>query len=315
MRRGVFDLLRRGFDNTLANWQVSALRFAEFLLMIAVLIGAVLVILVPIFVSIGITAGSIDSPEEIEEVVGTLLQRAILVVWILLGFLALFVIWTLIHSFIEAGCVRVFVDADRVAGPALDGPRSRYKIFSFDRWLTGAKDGWWTVFWIYNIVWGIVGLILLVPLVPTVIAMFLLRETEGAVVAIGCLGLLLTFMLAIVVLIAAGIWSNRAIVDWAVYRTGAIASAKSAWDAMRRDFGRHILTAIAIFVVSMAGSMFFASFSFFAGLGEALGRSEVFILMTLPLRFLGSILSYALSALIASWFAATYAAIATDPHR
>ncbi|HYR28606.1 MAG TPA: hypothetical protein VEU30_09075, partial [Thermoanaerobaculia bacterium] len=154
MKRGVFDLLRRGFDNTIANWQVTALRFAELILFFAIAIGAVIAIVAPIFISAGIDAGSFDTPEEFEGLVGLLMTKWLMVVWIFVGVLVLMTVFMLLHSFVEAGCARIFVDADRMAGPELTGPRSRYKVFTFDRWLAGAKDGWWTIFWIYNIVWG-----------------------------------------------------------------------------------------------------------------------------------------------------------------
>ncbi len=185
--------------------------------------------------------------------------------------------------------------------------------FSLERWLTAAKDGWWTVFWIYNIIWGVACLILLIPLIPTIALMLIFRAQEGVAVLAGCLGLLVTMFLAVIVTIVAAIWCNRAIVDWAMRDSGAREATASASSEIRADLGRHVLAAIAIFVVAMAGSAFFASFSFFAGLGEAFGSGQnTLIVMMLPLRLAGSLLNSAFSAALGTWFAASYAAIALD---
>lgn len=316
MKRGIFDLLRRGVDNTIANWQVTALRIAEMVLMLAIVIGAVIVIVLPILVSIGIDAGSLASPDEVEEIVATIATKWMLLLWIFLGVSALLLVWMLVHSFLEAGAARVFVDGDRVAGPELRGPRSRYRVFSFERFVAGGKDGWWSVFWIYNLIWGVGLLLLLVPLVPTVAGMVVLRGNEGAMALTGCFGMIATLLLMIPIAIAAAVWCNRAIVNWATRREGAADAVKQAWVDIKSDFGRHIVTALAIFVVSFAASMFFSTFSMFASLGEAVGGNEGMVLaMTLPLRLLVSLVNSLFSTLIASWFVATYAAIATDPQR
>jgi len=316
VKRGVFDLLRRGLDNTVANWQVTGLRFLELILFFVLTIGGLVAILAPVLISAGINFGSLDTPGEFEGLLTLLLSKWMMVLWVFLGVLVLMTIWMLLHSFVEAGCVRVFVDADRIAGPELIGPRTRYRVFSFDRWLAGAKSGWWTIFWIYNVVWAVALLVLLIPLVPTAIGIVLLHKHEGAAVAIGCLGLAVTFFFLFLTMIVAALWCNRAIADWAVRGSGALKAVEDAWAEIRRDLGRHLLTALAIFVVSMTAGGFFSGISFMAGLTEAMGGdNKFFMFASIPVRILISLLNYAFSSAIASWFIATYAAIATDPHR
>jgi hypothetical protein len=314
VRRGVFDLLRRGFDNTVANWQLSLIRFLEAFLFIAITIGAALVIVVPILLSIGIQITDLDTPDEIESAMMSLLTRWMMLIWIAAGITVLLLIFMLVHSFVEAGCARVVADADRIAGPELTGPRNRYRIFSMDRWLAAAKQGWWTVFWIYNGVWAVAGLFMLIPLVPTVIVIFAFRHEEGLAVLTGCLGLLVSILFMILVVIVAAIWSNRAIVTWAIHHTGIAESISIASAAIKRDLARHVLVALALMVVAMAGSMFLSSFSFFAGMAEALG-SDALLMMTMPLRLVGSVLNSAFSAVVSTWWIASYAALALDPVR
>ena len=67
MKRGVRDTLRRGLDNALANWGLSVIRVVTLLIMVVLTIGAVLAMVVPILVSIGI---KITGKGEIKKVGG-----------------------------------------------------------------------------------------------------------------------------------------------------------------------------------------------------------------------------------------------------
>jgi hypothetical protein len=312
VRRGIIDTLRRGGENAIANWQLSAIRFAEVIVFAMISIAAVIASLVPILLSVGIRLADVHTPEELESAMMTLLERWMLLVWIALGFCVLLALFLFIHSFVEAGCARVFVDADRAAGPAVLGPRQRYRSFSAERWMAGAKEGWWKVFWIYNLAWGAASIVLLIPLLPIAVLLIVFRESPAAMATAGCAGMLLFLLFAIVVAMVTGMWVNRAIVNWAAQRTTARASLGTAWRALKSDLGRHLLAALAIIVVALAGSTVFASFSMFAAFGGAMGHNATFSLVTLPIRLVGSLLSSAFSALIGSWYIAAYAALAVE---
>ena len=312
MKRGVFDVLRRALDNTLANWPLILIRLAESVLFIAIAIGAAIVIIVPIIVSAGIQFANLDDSADIENAMQILMTRWMLLLWIFIGISVIFVLFTAIHAFVDAGAARVYVDAERIAGPAVEGVRSRYNVFSMERWFSGGKDGWWTLFWLYNIAWGVLALVLLIPLVPTIIVMLLFRETPAVSIGAGCLGLVVTFFLLIAGAILTGMWTNRSIAEWAVHRAGARDALDRGWAAIRSDFGRHILIALAVIVVAIAGSSFFASFSFMAGMAEAIGDSGIVAFMTLPVRLVASLLSSAFSAVVTSWYLAAFACLATE---
>jgi hypothetical protein len=314
VKRGVFDVLRRGLDNTLANWPLILIRFAEAVAFAILAVLAIIAIIAPILLTIGINIDDIASPEDIEGVAGMLLSRWALLLWIMVAIFGLFVVFMALHSFVEAGSARVYVDGERIAGPAVEGPRSRFKVFSMERWWAGATDGWWTVFWIYNLAWGAASVILLIPLLPTFVLLLFLRNDDQpyAAIATGCLGLIVTILLFVVVAIVAAIWINRAIVDWAIRRAGARDALAAGWRATRADLGRHVLIAVALYVVMMAGSTFFASFSFAAGLGEVFSDSGFALMFTLPLRMFGTLCSYAFTAGVTAWFLAAYAGVATE---
>jgi hypothetical protein len=312
MRRGVFDSLRRGLDNAVANWHLVVLRFVEAFFIAAITVAAALAILVPILVSIGIRVTNISTPEEIESAMLLLLDKWVLLLWVFLGLCVLVMIYVAVHSFIEAGCARVAVDAERVAGPSAEGARSRFRVFSMQRFLAGARDGWWPVFWIYNLAWSVAGLILLIPLLPTIVVMLLARETPAVAIGTGCIGLVATFLLLIVVGVVTSMWTTRAIANWALDRTSASLALSTAWAAIKADLSRHLLIALAMIVIAMAGSSFFASFSFLASFGDSLHRSAVFTVITIPLRLVGTILNWTFTAFVTSWYLAAYAAIAVE---
>jgi hypothetical protein len=315
MKRGVFDTIRRGVDNAVANWQLMLIRVVEMFVFAAIAVGAALAILVPLLVSIGIAVTDLDTPEDFESLLLTLAAKWVWLIWIFLGVAVLLLLFVMVHSFVEAGCARVAVDADRAAGPATDGPRSRYRVFSMQRWLAGGKDGWWTVFWIYNFAWGIAGLILLLPLIPTAVIMMIARETPPVLIASGCIGLAATFLLFIVVGIVTSMWTTRATTDWAIGRAGAADALSGAWAAMRADVGRHLLIALAVIVIAMAGSSFFASFSYLAAFGEMFHRTAVVQIFTIPLRLFGTLANWVFSAFVSNWYLAAYAALAVEARR
>ena len=312
MKRGVFDTLRRGLDNAVANWALIVVRFVEFFVIAALAIGMVLALLVPILVSIGVRVTDVATPDDIEGVLLALTQKWVVLIWILLGVSVILLVFVAVHSFVEAGCARVAVDADRAAGPQLGGPRQRYFVFTMQRWMAGAKAGWWAVFWIYNLAWGVAGLILLIPLLPTLALAIILRDNPPVAIATSCAGLVLSVMLMILVAVVTGMWTNRAIVEWAAHGTGASASLSNGWAAVKSDLGRHLLITLAMIVIALAGSSVFTSFSFFAAFGESLHRTMVMNFFTVPLRLIGSILNWIFSAFVTSWYLAAYASLAVE---
>lgn len=312
MKRNVFDVLRRALDNTIANWGLVVVRLVETLVFVAIVVVTAIAVFIPIAVSIGIELGQIATPDDIESAFVGLMEKWILLVWIFLAICVVTIVFVALHAFVEAGCARVYVDGERAAGPATEGLRARFHTFSTGRWLEGAKDGWWTVFWIYNLAWSVAGLIFLIPLLPTLIITLVFRDTPAVAITGGCIGLVVTVMLMIVVGVVTGMWTNRAIADRAVQDMGASAALSGAWRALKADPGRHLLIAIITIVVTIAGSSFFASLSYFAAFGEIVHNSAVFNIVTLPLRLIGTILSSIFSAVVASWYLASYASLAVE---
>ena len=314
MRRGVFDVLRRGLDSAVANWPLALIRFLESLVFAGIAIASVFLILVPVLVSIGIHVADFMNPDTVSEVALSLLQKWVVFLWVFVVASFMLLLFVAVHSFVVAGSARVLVDAERIAGPEMAGPRARYGVFSMERWTSGGTDGWWPVFWIYNLAWGVAGILLLLPLIPMLALIVILHETPGAAVAVGCFGMIAFVAFAFVIAVATNIWTTRAVVSWAVRRAGARDALASGWRSIFGDFGRHVLVALAVMVVAMAGSSFFASFSLFASFAESTQQHAIYTVFTLPLRLIGSILSSAFSAAVATWFLASYSSLGVEGH-
>lgn len=309
---GFFDILRRGVDNAVANWPLIALRVAETVFLGIVAVASVVALLLPILVSIGIALDDLDDPDDLLTVVTALAGKWMILVWIGVAVTVLLLLFVAVHAFFEAGRARVLVAGERAAGPGTAGPRSRFAAFSGRAWLAGAAAGWWPLFWIYNAIWGLAGLVLLVPLLPTVVLMLLFRERPGLAVATGCLGLLFTLLLGLVTAILAGMWTIRATAQWGLGGRNARQAMAEAWRAILDDFWRHLLVALVVIVVGMAGSTVFASFSFLIGFSETFSDSFGASLAMLPVRFAGSVLSSILSAAVSTWYLASFAVLAVE---
>jgi hypothetical protein len=305
------DVLTRGFDNVVANWPLLLIRLAEGIAFTMIVMGVALGIALGIAASFGLGAWSdYKTAEQMTSLFETLLRQWPVLLIALVGFLLLLCVLVLIHCFVEAGVVRVYVDGERAAGPAQTGDRSRYRVFTGERWLQGAKDGWRALFGIYNVVYSIWAVLLLIPFLPVGIGtlMMIQQEKFGPAAGIGCIGGALLVLIMIPVTIAANLWSRKAIVIAIARRTSTRESLRLGWAEVRGDLARHLLVALAVLGAGLAIGGFIAGFSF-AG---AMVKSTGFAIMFVPLRILTSLLNTALSGAMAGWLTASYAALSPE---
>lgn len=311
MTRTTEEALRRGFDNVVANWPLLLIRLAESVVFTIVAMAAFAGIALGVAAWIGL--GGVDeyqTPDGMLALAEMILQHWPILLVALVAFLLLLVVLVVIHSFVEAGIVRVYIDAERAAGPAISGSRWRYRVFSSDRWVEGSKRGWRTLFGIYNVVWGLWALLLLIPFLPVAIAALLMirQEELGAAAGVGCIGAALLVFVMIPITIAATLWSRKAIVIAFTRNVGTREALRQASREIRIEFARHFLVALVIFGVGIAVGGFLAGF----GVAGTFVKSPAFVLMLLPLRILSSLLNTALSGATAGWLTASYAALTSE---
>jgi hypothetical protein len=307
VKRTVTDIVRRGFDQTVANWPLIMFRIAESILFFAIVIGCVVAIVVPFLVSLGLAGLDFTKGDAPEQVMQKLMAGGAVLILYAIGLTTVLLFFlVLIHSFVQAGITRVFVDSERAAGP-LPVPRERLRLFDADRWIAGGRAFWWRVFLIYNIAWTVAGAIMLVPMVVLLAVILLFKETP-AVIALGCFALVITLFVVFVIAVLTGIWTQKAIVLAVQRNATAMESLGDAWRDARSDFGRHFAVTFVMLVLAIGGTGVISSFSMMFSIPGHQGMS----LMFSPVRIFLSLVSSAFSAAVANWFLASFVALSED---
>jgi len=309
--RQIGDILRRGFDNTVANWQLMLVRIAGILVILAAVAAAVIAVVVPLAISIGISKDTFLSGSDPREIMTSLVaDHGLLIIGVLVGFGVAIFVAMLVFTFVEAGVVSVYVDGERAASSTSSIPtRDHFRVFSGERWLAGAKAFWKPVFGVFNIVWGVAALLLLIP-AALLIPLFVLGagNKSPALIGIGCLGVGFSFLLFFLVALVGGILAQKAVVLTAAEQLTAMEALRMAWYDLRHDFGRHILVFLVMMAVSIGVSGIFSMAGFAAGIaGQGVGA-----LFAFPVRIAINVASTAVSTALGCWYLATFAALAQD---
>lgn len=303
MKRSAIDVIRRGFDNALANWPLILIRIAEGVVFGVIVIGAIIAAVIPVLVTAGFSK-DVDyrNPENVAGlIVGLFVEHWILVLYLFALFLLILGVLMAIHAFVEAGCARVYIDGERVAG---------FKAFAADRWLRGGVGGWWAVFWIYNLAWSVGALILLGPLVLTLAGMLAVSGAAGRV-AIGCAGLGFTLLLLLPTAILVGMWTQKAIVVSVARTLGAVEALRAARREIKLDFGRHLAVALILMVLGFIAAMVISGMSFPFSFGDN-RHMGFFPLLFAPMQIALTFVQSIASAAIHAWSLASFVALTEE---
>ena len=301
MKRSISEILRRGFDTTVANWPVIALRIVESMLLIALTIAAVVATVVPTALSAIFGDFHLGDVASVRDAMITLLaDHWMLVLYAVLMVTVLLIVLVGVHSFFDAGTARVLIDSERV---------NAQRTFEMSRWLEGGRRAWWPIFWIYNIVWTIAGIILLLPLIPTAAGLIFVRS-DGGRVAVACGGLLLTALVFIPTAVVAAVWTQKAIAVCVARSAGALDSMRAARSEMGRDFGRHFAVAFIVIVVSIGGAAVIGG----AGAPMSILRHQqpMSFVALAPAQMAMSFLQSVFSAAVGAWFLACFVALTEE---
>jgi hypothetical protein len=317
LRRSISDVLRRGFESTLANWQLLLVRLAGLLATLALFAAAFFALVVPLLASIGLgSLRSIDldhGSEAAEEIIGRVTDAVTnhwtIVLYLVGVALVALLLWTMLYSVMIAGVVRVLVDAEKAAGPG-ESARGRLAVFSLQRWWSGARSRWLEVFAIYNAVWAVACLVILVPLAAAGGLMLLFRG-NAATVVLSCLVLLACVVFAVVVSFLAAIWAQKAVVVAEARGLATADALRASRYELRHDLGRHAAVILILMIVSGGIGGAFNSFSFSFRLpSSALGAGMMFTL--LPVVVVMQILASVVGAAVSHWLFASLAALTLE---
>ena len=310
MKRSVSEILRRGFESMLANWPLLLIRIAESIVMIIITLVAIVAVIVPIVMSFsGRDAFPQGDPNDIATFFVTVIAGHLaMILYIFLLILIVLTVWIGVHSFVEAGSARIYVDSMQRNAANATPVRDQMNAFTLPRWAEGGKNGWWAVFWIYNIAWAIAFLILIIPFVLFGGLAILFRENGPMAAITGCLGIVVLVVVMLPVGVATAICTQKAIVNVFAKGTAAADSLRLAWREFRADFGRHLAVAAVMFVVSIGLAIVASSFSIMAQFGHSSPS-----IMMIPLQVSSSIINSIFGAAIGAWFLACFAALAVEP--
>ena len=310
MKRNVTEIIRRGFESVVANWQLLVIRIAEAILILIIVVIAIVAAIVPMAVSVGLNTFEPKSPEDVAEfIINLFIDNWMLLVYLTLLFLFIGLVYVAIHAFVEAGCARTYVDAERANATNALPARQQLRSFTVDRWMEGAKRYWWPTFWIFNATWALGMLIILAPLLVMTVLILMFRESGPAMIGIGCVGLILTFFIAIGVTVVTYIWCEKAIVV-AVHRdTSATEAMTASWSEFKQDAGRHLGTTLILFMLTIVGQGVLSTFGMFFGWSD----SVAFNLSVMPLQIFSHLISSVFNAFMGSWFLASFASLTVEP--
>lgn len=311
--RSVSDVLRRGLDNTLANWQLIAIRIAESILFVLITVGSILAAIVPVAVAAGLSRLDFKNAQNPADVLAAIVVEHWPVILYVLAIVTILVgVLIALHSFVEAGNAKVFIDAEHGAGPVATPQRDAFRAFSIDRWLQGGRSSWWSVFWIYNVAWGIGGLVILIPLLITLAGMLLIDETGGRL-ALACIGIALAVLLGLPLALFIAVWTQKAIAVCVARAESANASLRDGWSEIRRDFGRHFAVAFIVFVIAFGGAMAISMFTAPIGIFRQAAGTPAFVdIAFAPAQILTSLLQSVFSAAVGLWFLASYVGLTEE---
>jgi hypothetical protein len=315
----VTDVIRRAFENALANWPMMLLRFASGILMMVVCFGAVVALLVPVAIWFGLSLANTDAWRNLdpEQIVPTLVAHGAFIILGLLFLCAVVMVLACIYAFVEAAVSRIYYDGEMAAtAREATGDRSsaRFNAFTIARFFEAGRTFWWRTFMVYNTIWGACLAIVLIPLLVTLAVIYTLKGSPVAI-GIGCLMLLLSLMLLVVLAVGASAWCTKSVM--VVVSTGARAgdAIRTAWREFRVDVGRHLAVVVLLVVVSMALSSALSSISLFSNIAhrsDAFGPLGPLTLMFAPARILAQLLSSVVGAVVGAVYTAAFATLQAD---
>lgn len=308
--RPASEVLRRSFNNTIANWQLLLFRIGESILLLAIFIGVLIATIIPLAISAGLgNFRDLNAESAAPLIVSLIVRHWMLIIYLLVAVTVVLTIFVVIHSAIEAGSAAVYLEAERAASISRSLSYERFSAFTLPSWLSGVKRGWWPVFWIYNIAWTIATIVIAAPaLIASLAAMVLAAGSAGLAIAAGCLGLLATLALAIGVSIVTNVCVKKATVLAMARNVPAREALREAWSSFRLDPARQITVAVILLVVGIGGGAAISVMSSPFGFSDSL----TWQLVTSPLRILGSLVSAGFSAAMAGWLLAAFASMSAE---
>jgi len=314
LKTSATEVIRRGFESTLANWPLIVARVIESLIGGSLAIATIVLIVVPIVISAGVSSWKLPEGGDPGDAFRTMiLDHLGLFAWIGVIFVVLVGAGIAIHAFVSAGCAAVFVAAERAAAGSERPRRDAFRAYTQERFFAAARAGWWRLFWLYNATWSVGFLFPLVLLVPVLVGTLMMASAENpwGSVAIGCGGTGLIFFLSLPVFFVVFMWTQKATI-LLVDREMAVRTAmRKGWRLVRADFGMHAAVSVIIVVIMVGCGAVTSSAATPFMLG--MHASNPFTGMFGAVQMGVSLLQNAVTNAVGCWLLASFAAMTAEP--
>lgn|GEM_PF-2971665 len=283
------DTIQAAYYDVWRAWPLLLIRLGQQILLAFVLVGSLFVTLVPLVVG-GIVALSDFKGDPAEFLRSLLLDHPLLIAYAFAAVLVAGTLAMLVYAFFQAGLTGAYEEVLRT------GELSSV----VDRFLRYARESWWRTFWIFQWIWGIIGLIFALPMLAVALVVLVWRDSVAVLVA-GCLFLALLFLVMLVVSFFATGWSAVSVVLGVTRRLPAKTAVRDGWLLYRRRAGSFVLVMLILLVISIVIGAAVASLSFGLGMGSSV---RYISLLLMPVQISVSILHMLVSVYVSCWFVA-----------
>ena len=316
MKADTMEVLRRALENTFANWPAMLLRLAGSVVIFAVAALAILAMIVPTAIWIGLSLSRPDSWRNVDptRLGAAFLDHLLFVAGALIFLTVVFTLLVAIYSFLESAMARLMYDGELAAAAAeASGNRapSRFRVFSVERFFAAGKAFWWRVFLVYNVIWGVACAIVLIPLL-VILALLYSMKGSPAALGLGCLLLGSTLAFMILLAVVANAWAKKAIMIVVATGVRGVEATRLAWREFRGDAARHVLVVVVLIALSLALSAVISSLSMGAVFSQHVLRQSSLDLLFAPLRIATSVLNGIVGLVITTLYIAAFAALQRD---
>ncbi|HXI12828.1 MAG TPA: hypothetical protein VNM92_09285 [Thermoanaerobaculia bacterium] len=210
-----------------------------------------------------------------------------------------------VHSWIEAGSFGTYMEGERRAERVDALAPDRFTVFTIDLWFAQARLFWRRFFVLYNVVWSIYLLLIMLPLLAIATAVVLTGATQAGMVA-GCVVLVTWALVALVSSLITQAWSHIALAAMVDQSLSVRQALRVGWSLLWRRLGDVLAGVLVIIGISLlmgvVASAFFVGMSMFDDLpgGE---------LILFPFQLILSFTQLFFSLFLSGWITAAFVAI------
>lgn len=304
----IIETVQRAYRNVVANWPLILISVAEQVAMVVLIVAGAMLLVLP-FVMTGVLSELSElSGDPAQIAIGFFLENPLIIIGAFIVLTIVITALTALHSFVRAGTVGIYLDSASSA-PAGSPLRDALSSFSTETFISYGRRFWWPVFLIFNVVWGIVAILLLAPVSGAIVLFYsveMSEDPEVGVLALGCSLLVLFFLILVVAGIFATIGSDVAIALSVRRNLGVRDSLHEALTLMMRRF-KDLLMVVGVLVVITIGV--WIVFATIFGVIGVVSMLPIMAILTLPIQIVLSLLQSIASVFLSCWFLAAVVAI------